>query len=195
MSASKPATFDPLDAPLWESYNYYQSLADSVRAPSYKHLFWVDPKHWLRHKPPAWVFKLKWESYRYSRVRTTDKLKALATRSKPGIYIFSVKPDVHVGGFPSYALYVGISNANDSGRSVRDRLADYLPTRISTIKKRNAIHRMVCLYFGVLYVHFAYVTKPSSSLMRAEKTLHGYLAPPVAQDAYPVDMKPFRPAW
>jgi hypothetical protein len=186
---AQPATFDPLDAPLWEGYKYFQSLADIVRADSYQHKFWVDPKHWQRHKPPRWVFKLKWKTYRYSKIDTVEKLKAVATRNVPGIYIFSAQPDLPVGGFPSYALYVGISNARNSGRSVRDRLADYLPTKISAIRKRNNIHRMACLYFGVLWVHFAYADKPSNSLMRAEKTLHGYLAPPVSQDAYPVDMK------
>lgn len=191
----KPATFDPLDAPLWEGYEYFQSLADTVRAGSYQHQFWVDPKHWQRHKPPGWVFKLKWNTYRYSEVDTLAKLKAVAAEDAPGIYIFSVRPDLPVSGFPNYALYVGISNVQDSGRVVRERLADYLPTRISTIKKRRNIHRMACLYFQALWVHFAYVNKPSATLMKVEKTLHGFLAPPVADHAYPIDMKARKPAF
>lgn len=191
----KPATFDPLDAPLWESYEFFQSLADAVRAGLYQHLFWVDPKHWQRHKPPRWVYRLKWKTYRYSQVDSNQKLQAVATEDRPGIYIFSVRPDHPVNGFPSFALYLGISNRNDSRRPVRERLSDYLPTRVTAIKKRSNIHRMLCLYLGEIWVHFAYVDKPSKTLMRAEKTLHGYLSPPVADEAYPVDMKKLKPAF
>lgn len=193
--SDRPATFDPLDAPLWEGHKYFQSLADVVRSGSYQHHFWVDPKHWQRHNPPKWVFKLKWRTYRYSKVDTVEKLKLVATKSIPGIYIFAVRPDFLISGFPNYALYVGISNAHDSRRPVRERLEDYLPTRIAAIRKRMKIHRMFCLYMADLWVHFAYVDKPSATLMKAERKLHGYLAPPVADEAYPTDMKHLKPAF
>lgn len=191
----RPATFDPLDAELWEGYDHFQSLADAVRAKSYQHWIWVDPKNWQRHKPPGWVFRLKWKTYRYSKVDSVAKLNAIASVDEPGIYIFSIRPDIRLRGFPNYALYVGISNVQDSGRPIRERLADYLPTRISMIRKRSNIHKMACLYFGALWVHFAYVSKPSATLLQVETELHGYLAPPVSDQAYPVDMKPFKPAW
>jgi len=54
---------------------------------------------------------------------------------------------------------------------------------------------MLCLYFPDLWVHFAYVGKPSATIMQVEKTLHGYLAPPVADEAYPVEMKNLKPAF
>ena len=192
---TKLVTFDPFDAPLWEGYDYFQSLPDPVRARSYQQTFWVDPKHWQKHKPPAWVFDLEWKSYRYSDVDTPAKLRAIVTEDVPGIYIFSVRPELTVCGFPHYALYVGISNAYSSERIIRERLEDYLPTRIATIKKRTNIHSMVCLYFDDLWVHFAYVDKPSTTLMKAEETLHGYLAPPVGDKAFPIDMKKFKRAW
>ncbi len=191
----KPATFDPLDAPLWEGYEYYQSLADCTRSDCYQHLFWVDPQHWQRHKPPAWVFDLEWKCYRYADVDSPEKLRTVVTRDVPGIYIFSVRPELPVCGFPHYALYVGISNANNSGRVIRERLEEYLPSRVAIIRKRSNIHSMVCLYLRDLWVYFAYVPKSSAALMKAEKMLHGYLAPPVADMAYPVDMKRFKPAW
>jgi hypothetical protein len=134
-------------------------------------------------------------SYRYSEIDTPAKLRETATETTPGIYIFSVRPELPVNGFPHFALYVGISNENDSERPVRERLEDYLPNRISAIRKRKNIHRMLCLYFPHLWVHFAYVDRPSTAIMQVEKTLHGYLAPPVADRDYPVDMKPFKPAF
>lgn len=192
---AQPATLDPLDAALFEGHKMFQAMPDSLRAPHYMHRFWVDPTHWKRHRPPDWVFELKWIRYRYARVDTPAKLRAVATRNVPGIYLFSVRPTNPVNGFPLYALYVGISNANDSGRTVRQRLSDYLPSNISTIKKRDNIHRMICLYFDHLWVHFAYVKRSSSVLRKAEETLHGYFAPPFAIAAYPVDMKAPRKAF
>lgn len=191
----KPVTYDPLDAPLCEVYDYFQGLPDMARAHAYQHLFWVDPKHWRRHAPPPWVFSLEWNCYRYSDVDSTDKLREIITEDIPGIYIFSVRPTDLVCGFPHYCLYIGISNANDSGRIVRERLQDYLPTKIASIKKRAWIHRMMCLYYANLWVYFAYVDRSSACLMELEKALHGYLAPPAADQAYPVDMKNLKPAW
>lgn len=193
--STKPITFDPLDAPLWEGYDYCQSLDDFTRSGLYQHIFWVDPTHWQRHKPSTWVFELKWQCYRYSDIDTPEKLKTIVTEDFPGIYIFSVRPEIPVNGFPHYALYVGISNVRDSGRMVRDRLEDYLPTRMATIKKRINIHRMICIYLRDLWVYFAYVNKSSTILMELESTLHGYLAPPVSDQAYPTDMKKLKPAW
>ncbi len=193
--AIKPASFDPFDAPLWEGHEYFQSLPDVVRSDSYQRPVWIDPKHWQRHKPPAWVFKLQWHTYRYSEVDSKRKLGNIVGQNTPGIYIFSVRPDSAVDGFPRYAMYVGISNARDSNRPVRERLSEYLPTRIATIKKRKNIHTMLCLYYSHIWVHFAYVNKPSVAMLGAEKKLTGFLAPPFAEEAYPVDMKPWRPAW
>ena len=191
----RPATFDPLDAHLWEAYEHVQNLPDSLRADLYQHTVWIDPKHWEKYKPPSWVFNLEWHTYRYSEVDTVQKLKTVAKKDVPGIYLFSIRPDHLVGEFPCYALYIGISNANNSGRFVWQRLADYLPKRLSQIKKRGAVHRMIAWYFGALWVHFAYVNEPSSTLSQIEKTLHGYLAPPVSSRDYPVDMKPGKKAF
>lgn len=191
----KQATFDPLDAPLWEAHEYIQNLPDSLRADHYQHKFWIDPKHWKRHIPKSWVLKLKWNTYRYSDIDTVQKLREVAKKNVPGIYLFSIRPEHLVREFPCYTLYIGISNANDSGRFLWQRLADYLPTRISKIRKRQHIHRMICLYFRCLWVHFAYVSRSSATILEAEKTLHGYLAPPVGGQAYPIEMKPRKPAF
>ena len=192
----RPRTFDPLDAPLWEGYEYIQKQSDTVREGFYRRtVFWADPKNWERHKPPPWVLNLNWNTYCYSQVDTLEKLRNEAKEDLPGIYLFSIQPEDLVKGFPCYALYVGISNERNSMRPVRERLADYLPTRMSQIRKRNNIHRMLCFYFRTLWVYFAYVNEPSNTLSQVEKTLHGYLAPPVGSRDYPVEMKPGKRAF
>lgn len=191
----KPITFDPIDAPLWEAYQYYQSLPDDVRAESYTHAFWLDPTNWQRHRPPDWVFLLEWKSFPYTELDDSARLKTTVSEPRAGVYIFSVAPGQLITGFPQFALYVGISNEKNSNRSLRDRLSDYSPRRISQIRKRKSIHKLLRLYFEHVWVHFAYVDKPSEELTIAERELHGYLAPPVAERDYPVDMKPYKRAF
>jgi len=193
--ATKPITFDPVDAPLWEAFGHYQSLSDDVRSRLYQHEIWTDPKNWQRNRPPAWVRQLKWKVFRYADVDTPTKLEQVVSRTAPGIYIFSVFPDVTIARFPALALYVGISNEKGSSRPLRERLKEYLPSRMSVIRKRKNIHKMLRLYYGYIWVYFCYVNKPSPMLRRAEQKLHGYLAPPAAERDYPVDMKPFRRAF
>lgn len=192
---TKPVTFDPLDAPLWEAFSYYQTLPADVRAKLYQHVIWTDPKNWRKNNPPPWVHKLKWKVFRYADVDTSNKLEKIVSDTVPGIYIFSIYPDATITGFPVLALYVGISNENESGRALRERLKEYLPSRMSEIRKRKNIHKMLRLYFHHVWVYFAYVRKPSKMLRKAEQNLHGYLAPPAADRDYPVDMKPFKPAF
>lgn len=191
----KPVTFDPTDAPLWEAYHYYQALPDDVRASLYQHVFWADPKNWQRHSPPDWIFRLDWRTFHYSDIVDSAKLRTVVSEDRAGIYMFSIAPKRLVEGFPRYALYVGISNERNSGRPLRERLRDYLPATISQIRKRKSVHKMLRLYFQYVWVHFAYVDKASKQIMSAEQKLHGYLAPPVAERDYPVDMKPFKRAF
>ena len=194
--SAKVATFDPIDAPLWEAYDYYQRLCDDDRAAHYRHTFWVDPKHWKRHRPPSWVLQLKWAKYRYANVDDNGKLKVSVPDTRPGMYLFGIAPaDSVFEHFPRYVFYVGISNDRDSHRPLRKRLYDYLPSQVRQIRKRKAVHKFLRLYFRDVWVYFAHTNRSSSSIKRAETKLHGYLAPPVAQAAYPVDMKPFRPAF
>jgi hypothetical protein len=192
----KPATFDPLDAPLHDAYTYHQELPDSVRASLYIRWYWADPIHWTRHKPDLWVFQLQWQEFRYSEVTNRKKLRQHLTKNDPGIYFFTVKPaDLLDQRFPHHVFYVGISNEDGSGRPLVDRLGDYLPTSIAAIRKRKKVHKLLTLYYGETWVRFAYVTQPSKELETAEMKLHGYLAPPVAERDYPPDMKPHKPAF
>ena len=87
-----PATFDPLDAPIIDAYNYHQSLPDNVRAGLYIRWYWADPTHWTRHKPPAWVFGLKWSTFRYSEVTDRKTLRQHLREDDPGVYFFTVRP-------------------------------------------------------------------------------------------------------
>lgn len=195
-ATEKPVTFDPVDAPLWEAFDYYQQMPDSVRAAHYLRWYWADPKHWERHSPAKWVFDLTWQEFRYSDVKDRRDLRSVVGGDLPGIYIFTVRPkDLISGLFPNHVFYVGISGEGDSERSLNDRLGDYLPCSMSKVRQRKNVHKLLMLYYSSAWVRFAYVDKPSREVEEAEVALHGYLAPPVPERDFPVDMKPLKPAF
>ena len=159
----KLVTFDPVDAPLREAFDYYQALPDDVRSAVYLRWFWADPKNWERHNPPKWIHDLEWKEFKYSDAVSRELLNGFVDQSKPGIYFFTVRPKVLLNKmFPHYTFYVGISNEGDSGRTLVDRLADYLPTHISQIKKRKPVHKLLRLYYENAWVYYAYVSQSSS---------------------------------
>jgi hypothetical protein len=63
------------------------------------------------------------------------------------------------------------------------------------VKKRENIHRMACLFYSNIRVHFAYTEVNSNTLQAAEIKLHGFMAPLVAKAAYPAEMKKRKPAF
>ncbi len=195
-SSIKPVTFDPVDAPLWDAFDYYQSLPDDVRASVYLRWFWADPKNWERHLPKKWVLDLSWQEFRYSDVTDRKALKQVIQADTPGIYLFLVRPSALIDKlFPQFVYYVGISNQGDSKRPLSERLADYLPVSIAKVRKRKNVHKLLRLYYLSTWVRFAHVNRPSTELEEAEVALHGYLAPPVPDRDYPPDMKHLKPAF
>jgi len=194
--AVSPITLDFMDAPIWEAFDNHQALPDHLRAKLYQVRFWADPKLWNKHKPRSWVFSLQWHQFQYSRVKSREDLRQLIQDNSPGIYCFVIMPDQMIDGLhPQYVMYVGISNQGDSQRSLKDRIADYLPCYMSKIKKRKSVHRFLTYYYPSIWVKYAFVANPSKDLEAAEKELHGYLAPPVGDRDYPIDMKPYKPAF
>ena len=189
------ATFDLFDASLGDSFTYWQGLPDDVRFSSYRRVFSVDPINWSRHLPPNWALRLDWHEYRYSKVQERSDLRHLIHSTLPGIYIFYVRPERLIGRFPQFALYVGISNERDSQRPLRERLGDYLPERLSAIKKRKNIHQMLQLYYRHVWVSYAVTPATSADLEALEDQLHGYIHPCFGRRDFPVEVKTQQQAW
>ena len=183
------ATFDPFDAPLGDAYGHYQALGDADRFTLYRREFSVDPRKWSQHKPAAWVLGLHWQEYRYADVQQRDDLEQLIPEDDPGIYIFYARPDRLVHRFPEFAFYVGISNERGTNRPLRERLKEYVPAALSTIRKRQNIHRMLQLYYGQIWVAYALAPKSSSVLRRVEGQLHGFVHPCFSRRDFPADIK------
>lgn len=183
------ATFDLLDAPLSDAYGHYQDLNDEDRFNHYRQTFLIDPKNWTRHIPPEWVFELHWQEYRYAEIQRREDLNRIITGDTPGIYIFYTRANSLVYRFPQFAFYIGISNERESHRPLRDRLSEYLPTSLNSIKKRKNVHRMLRLYYNHIWVAFALSSASSEQLSEAEKQLHGFIYPCFNRRDFPTDIK------
>jgi hypothetical protein len=183
------ATFDLIDAAIPEDFERWQNYPDDARFRSYLRTFLTDPVYWSRHVPAEEAFGLNWQEYRYADVRTADELDAQITSNESGIYIFYVRPNRLICSFPRFAFYVGISNEHNSQRPLRDRLKDYLPSRVRAKAKRDNIDQMLQLYYGVLWVTYACTDLQSAQLMDLESKLHGFLFPCYARRDYPDDIK------
>ncbi len=183
------ATLDILDAHIPDAFTAWQSYPDAVRFKSYREEFCTDPVLWQRHQPPQWAFDLKWEEFRYADISTPAVLDRVIKSKDPGLYIFYIRPEMLLSGFPTFALYVGISNESGSSRPLRERLKDYLPGRISGLAKRTQIDSMIRRYYGVLRVAYSLINRSSADLEALEETLHGFIYPRYDRRDWPVDIK------
>lgn len=179
-------TYDPLDAPLGEAFQYYQRMPDSDRGHFYKRNVIVDPRNWLDYQPPTWAWQLNWNEYKYSEIQERRDLDDEITSTKCGFYIFYIRPQqLFLNRFPQLALYIGIA----SGQPLVERLKDYLPRTISAIRKRDNIHKMLRLYYDAVWVSYATTDAHEKDIKALEKTLHGFLCPGVAEAAHPAGIK------
>jgi len=182
-------TFDPFDAPLGDVYGHYQGLGGDERFLLYRREFSVDPQKWSAHEPPAWVFALDWKEYRYADIQQRDDVQHLIPQDDPGIYIFYTRPHQLVYRFPQFAFYIGISNERGTNRPLRERLKEYTPAALSTIRKRQNIHRMLQLYYAQIWVAFALAPRSSTVLRKVEEQLHGFVHPCFGRRDFPADIK------
>jgi hypothetical protein len=189
------ATFDLFDAPLGDAYGYFQDLLPEARFPNYHQRFCTDPQIWEQFEPPSWVFNLSWREYRYADFQLREDLNQFIPEDDPGIYIFYARPNRLLYGFPKFALYVGISNERNSHRPLRERLKDYVPGALSTIKKRTNIHRMLQLYYEQIWVAFALSSASSSQLEEIEMLLHGFIYPCFGRRDFPAAVKKVQQAF
>lgn len=188
-NAMPRATFDILDAAIPDEYSEWLGRSDELRFMPYRRTFLTDPVYWTRHRPDDWVFQLQWREFRYQEASSPQYLDQLIQSDDPGIYIFYVRPDVFLYHFPRFAFYIGISNEHGSNRPLRERLKDYLPSRVKSKKKRDNIDQMLQMYYGVLWIAYALASHPSTELMEMESKLHGFIFPCYARRDYPSDIK------
>lgn len=188
-------TLDPLDMSIADAHAHWQSLPNSVRFTNYFFKASTDPKRWEDNVPADWEKLLTWSEFRYKDVTTQEHVNTSISSAQSGVYVFYIRPDFQIGVLPSHVLYVGMAGATESGRPLRERLGDYLPSRVAGIRKRKNVHRMLMLFHPVIYVLFATSDKSGKEIHALEKKLYDYLWPMFTDDDFQPETKAEQQAW
>jgi len=189
----RQSTLDPLDSELRSASGRYSAALANDRQKFFSRTFQADPVEWQNREKYFSSQKFQWIEFRYRDVVSSNDLDTRIPSDSPGLYIFSVRPDYLVAGFPHFALYSGISNDRDSNRPLRERLKDYF--RLNTVKKRKNVHQMLQLYYPHIWVTCTLLKWSTRKLKELETNLHEYLGVPFATQAYSPESKSARNAW
>lgn len=158
----------------------------------YRQNLTISPKYWGLHGPAIEAANLRWSWVHFKELNAHMKLKP-DRADKPGLYLFVVKPVVQFEYMPSFVFYVGMSGEHGSDRPLRDRLCDYL--RIDSIKKRDAVHRTLLMYYDHVWVAYASSGNSFGEIMKLEEALHGFFMPWAGKRDFPAKIKAARAAW
>lgn len=177
-------TLDVLDAYFIDKMSRFKNLLPTDRRAIFTNEFVIDPFHWEEHFPTIQTYNLKWSEFKYNSKPDIDNL---ITSTDTGIYLFIVKSDALVYDLPKFVIYVGISGENNSNRPLRERLKDYF--REKSIKKRDALHRLICNYYNHTYVAYTLVKGTTEELKKLETALISFFYPIANKDDFAPSIK------
>lgn len=190
----RTTTLDIIDADLQKNYKKYLGMDYDIRLKLFTHDIRIDPCHSERKykKIKTYMRMLKWKEFKYSDACRNNLPSDLKSK-QIGIYFLTVKPEHTILDLPCFVLYVGISGEGGSGRSLGERLSDYL--RLSSVKKRENIHKVLQLYYEEAYVNYSFFAGTSKQLETLENLLHEYFNPKFALRDFDPATKKARKAW
>jgi hypothetical protein len=185
-------TFDLLDASLRSDNNSYLNYKPEDRTIFYSTKpYRIDP-WWSNQKlleiekfPFDWSAPVKYSEYK--------DFRTIIPTEDTGIYLFFVAPNRLVYDLPRTVLYVGISGDRGSKRPLRERLNDYY--KISNIKKRSNIHKLLQLYFDDLYIAYSLYSGDFKELLKLETALTEFFSAPYSNAAYEPPTRKGRNTW
>lgn len=185
------ATLDLFDSELRNSTNHYIQMNNDDRLKLLKFDIRIDPIHSDKYFNKINNCNLEFKDP----IKLSEKPDlSQISDDLCGIYLFVVQPTNLILNMPKYVLYIGISGANNSNRSLKKRLSDYL--NINTVSKRNNIHKMMQLFYDHLYIYYAYFGNDSNfSINDIEIAFHEYFSPHFAKAAFEVNTKKSNSAW
>jgi hypothetical protein len=189
----RQATLDILDASLRTGHLRYTGASVTDRVAFYRREFLCDPTGWAALYASISQQAFTWQEFRFRDAVANNDLDTRIPSTAPGLYIFYVRPENLVYHFPQLALYIGISNATGSNRSLRTRLKDYM--NLDRIQKRQNIHQMLQLYYDHIWVAFSHLSIPAAGMLQLETDIHDFLGPPFGRSAYSPGVKAAQRAW
>lgn len=179
-------TFDILDA-LMSDFKEWCNPKFEFRHRHYSETITMDIPNWEKYYDEVEPFNLKWDEFKYDSVKSATDLDNIVDQDSPGIYMFIVKPNKSIHNMPQNVLYIGIAGATMPQRSLKMRLKDYYS--LSTVKKRDAVMRLLQKYFPNVYIAYSYCAEPPATLAKIETSLIGFFYPIANKDDFPVNLK------
>ncbi|MGN8056028.1 hypothetical protein ACTJKN_07140 [Pedobacter sp. 22163] len=187
----KLKTFDLLDAHFYQDQKSdYIDLPPNPRFASSREELIIDPRNWENHYPVISSFTYKWVKFKFD---SRPTLEHIIPSTDPGVYIFYIQPATTILDMPKFVLYIGISNANGTGRALRDRLADYYS--LSKLKKRSSLMRLLVKYYPQTYIACSTLKASSTEILKLEKSLNGFYFPIANKDDFPVEISQAKKAF
>jgi hypothetical protein len=190
MAKQTKKTFDVLDAGISDKYNAYIASLPEMRERFFTESFWLDAPNWEKYHAQLAAINFNWKEFKYSEITVTNQIENIITTDETGIYMLFVKPINQIYDMPKFVLYVGIAGENNKSRPVRERLKDYF--NFNSIKKRDAIIRLLQKYYKNTYIAYSLLNANTTELKRIETALLGYFYPKPNKDDFPLELKPIK---
>jgi hypothetical protein len=189
----KKTTFDLLDATISKKYDSNLASSVEIRERFFTEEFWLDSPNWEKYGKELESVPFNWQEFKYTDVGVGNQLKDIILSNDSGVYMFIVKPSIQIFDMPKFVLYVGIAGENNSNRPLKKRLEDYF--KIESIKKRDAIIRMLEKYYQTTYVAYSCLSLSTLELKKIETSLIGFFYPLCNKDDFPIELKPVKKAF
>jgi hypothetical protein len=189
----KKKTFDLLDATISIKYETHIAAPIEMRERFFSEKFWLDNPNWENYGKELESISFNWQEFKYTDVRVGNQLEDIILSNDSGVYMFVVKPSIQIFDMPKFVLYVGIAGENNSNRPLKKRLEDYF--KIESIKKRDAIIRMLEKYYRTTYIAYSCLNLSTVELKKIETSLIGFFYPICNKDDFPIDLKPIKKAF
>jgi|GEM_PF-1591387 len=187
----KKLTLDILDAISPEYAQYQGILPFTARYNEYTSQFSLNNQAWTNHFEDISAISFKWDEVKYSDIVNRNFRVEDVIPDSIGVYLFLVRPLGLVNSMPKFVYYVGIAGANESGRTLKERLKDYFAE--SKLKKRDAVRILIYKHFENVFINFSPIDlTEGKSIEQIEKSLIGYFGTHLLanRDDIPVELQP-----
>lgn len=184
-------TLDLLDAHFTAERQDFEAMKPNPKFKYSSEEFVVNPAYWDKYYAKLKHIIFSWVEVKYD---SKPDVKTLITSDEPGVYMFYIRPECCIWDLPKFVLYIGISGATSSLNPLKNRLTSYFNHK--TIRKRDALHRLLGKYYNHAYVVYSLLPGfTSKQILELEHDLLGFYYPIANIEDFPAEIQEPRKAF